>query len=159
MEHLLPGTGASYLLSQLGHDAARAFAARLAPLELTVRQVGILRLLVTSDERLTQVALGERLGAPPSRLVLWIDQLALHGLVERRPNPTDRRSNHLYATRHGQDVFREVERVVAALDRELLGGLTEPEQRELTRLLQKMASARGLIPGRHPAYQDETPEE
>jgi len=150
-----PRIGPAYLLSQIGHDAAYRFAELLRPLDLTVHHVGILRLIVTLKAPMTQAELCERLGVLPSRLVTWLDALSARGLVERRPKPTDRRSNHLYATEAGERLFAEAEALSRALDDELLHGLSGPDRVELERLLRELARVRGLLPGHHPAYRHE----
>ena len=64
------------MVSQVGAHAAQTFGRDLVPLELTPQHVGILRLLATSDEPLTQRDLAERLRVLPSRLVALLDALA-----------------------------------------------------------------------------------
>ena len=152
MDESGPQVGPAYLLSQLGHHAAAAFAERVRPLGLGVHQVGILRLVATSAAPMTQAALGELLGVLPSRLVGWLDELAAMGAIERRTNPADRRSNHLHATADGERLFAAVEAVSAALDEELLAGLSASDRGVLERLLREVARGRGLLPGSHPAY-------
>src|ERR1700704_876558 len=53
------------------------------------------------QEGMTQAEMAETLEIQPISLVRLIDRLCLHGLVERRPHPRDRRANRLYLTEKG----------------------------------------------------------
>ena len=62
----------AFLLSQVGFQSAALFAERLAPLELTPPDVGILK-IVSEAEGLSQQDLGVKLSMFPSRLVAFLD--------------------------------------------------------------------------------------
>lgn len=157
MSHAHPRVSLSFLVSQLGGHAAHSFTERLVPLGLTPQHVGILRMLIANTDRpFTQTALGERLQVLPSRLVVLLDQLADKGLVERRPNPRDRRSNHLHATDAGHAAFDRVRDVVAQLDADLFDALTPEDRADLERIVRQIAAREGLIAGVHPAYRNQT---
>src|SRR5580658_11009626 len=94
------GPGAAFLLAQIGAHAASQFAGRLAALELAPPHAGIMRILGTQPA-ITQQALATALGMQPSRLVALVDELETRGLVERRANPSDRRSHALHLTEKG----------------------------------------------------------
>ena len=85
--------GSAFLLTQLGTYAAQEFAKRVAELDLTPPQAGLLRAISLEPGR-SQQALARHLGTPATRLVALVDGLEQRGLVERRRNPDDRR---LYA--------------------------------------------------------------
>ena len=144
--------GPHFLLSQLGHHASHAFAQRLQPLGLTPQHGGVLRVLATVEPALTQSSLGSYLGVLPSRLVVLLDKLEASGLVERYPNPSDRRSNHLRLTKKGRGSFAKVERVNGTLDTELVGSLNEAEREQLVALLVRLTQHHGLLRGDRPAY-------
>src|ERR1700751_4490932 len=91
------GGDPAFLLSQLGAHAAARFAERLRALELLPADAGILRLLRMSSG-ISQQELSGRLKIHPSRLVAVLDNLERRGLVERRPNPEDRRLYSLHLT-------------------------------------------------------------
>jgi DNA-binding MarR family transcriptional regulator len=140
-----------FLLSQLGAHAAARFAECLAPLKIAPAHAGILRVLREADG-ISQQALGERLGAFPSRLVGLLDELEERKLVERRPNPTDRRSYALYLTAKGRETVQKLDRVSRGQLESLCAALTEPERAQLAKLLRRIADQQGLAPGAHPGY-------
>ena len=62
---------------------------------------------VAASEGQSQQALAERLGIPPSRMVALVDQLEEMGLLERRPDPEDRRVRGLLPHAQGARGARE----------------------------------------------------
>lgn len=64
-----------------------------------------------------------------------VDRAERDGLVERRPEPADRRIARVWLTRAGRALIRELLPVHARQVHALLGGLSSSERRELRRLL------------------------
>ena len=143
--------GPAFLLAQIGAHAASRFAERLAPLGLSPAQVGILWNLASHPD-MTQRSMADLLGAYPSRLVLLLDELEKKGLLERRPDPKDRRSHALRLTEAGQARLEEIGRVARQHQDDLCAGLGEAERTQLRELLLKIASQQQLRPGVHPGY-------
>ena len=67
-----------------------------------------------------------------------VDPLEKEGLVERRPEPADRRAYRVRLTRAGRKAFAEMARAHEGWIVELLGGLSRKEQAETYRLLARM---------------------
>lgn len=145
------GPGPAFLLAQIGAHAAARFAERLVPLGLTPPEAGILWNLSHHPD-LTQRALAEQLGAFPSRLVLLLDQLEAKGLIERRPDPNDRRSHALRLTAAGHAQLEALGRVSQEHQSVLCAGLTNAEREQLRTLLAKVADEQGLRPRVHPGF-------
>jgi DNA-binding MarR family transcriptional regulator len=137
----------AFLLAQVGGHAAASFAERLRALDLVPANAGILR-IVQATEGISQQALGSELGVAPSRLVALIDDLEERGLVERRDQPSDRRSYALYLTSKGKDVLKRIAQVAREHQRALCAALTDTEREQLARLLKRI----GLRPGVHPGF-------
>lgn len=146
-----PSAGAAFLLAQLGAHAAQKFAERLAGLELVPAHAGILRIL-SATPGMSQRALAEMLGALPSRLVAFIDELEQKSLLERRPSESDRRNNALHLTEKGEAILKAVGGVARAHQQALLAALSEEEQRQLAEVLRRVADEQGLTPLVHPGY-------
>ncbi len=146
------GTGQpAFLLSQLGAHAAARFAERLGVLELSPADAGILRLLRTAAG-ISQQDLSSRLQIHPSRLVAILDNLERRLLVERKPNPDDRRLYSLHLTRDGGVMLQRVGTVAQEHQDALLSALTGEERAKLTEMLQRVADEQGLTRGVHPGY-------
>ncbi|WP_422927874.1 MarR family winged helix-turn-helix transcriptional regulator [Singulisphaera sp. PoT] len=151
-----PGSGLGFLLSQVGAHSAATFADRLGPLGLNPPHVGILRVVEQADG-LSQQALGEKLGMFPSRLVQILDDLEKRGLVERRDNPSDRRSYALHLTDAGRETLAKIEVVTQEHRDALVAALDESERAQLAGFLSRIAAEQKLQPGIHPGMRKQGP--
>ena len=150
-EHGADGPGCAFLLTQIGTHAAQQFATRVAELDLTPPQVGLLHAIALEPGR-SQQALARHLGTPASRLVALVDGLEERGLVERRRNPDDRRLYAVELTDAGRRFMARLGRVAREHDDAVLDGLDPDERAQLRGLLLRVAKARHLTPGVHPGY-------
>jgi len=135
--------GFALLLVQLGMEAARQFAERLAPLGVEPRHVGMLTRLAANEGKAQQV-IGELIGLNPTQMVFLVDELEGRGFVERRRNPADRRSYALYLTPAGRDMLGKVQQVAQVHQAKLGKSLSESEQEQLTELLGRIARDQGI---------------
>lgn len=147
----VPPVGSAFLLTQLGTHAASAFAERVARLDLTPPQTGLLR-VVALDPGRSQQALAAQLGTPPTRLVALVDGLEQRGLLERRRNPQDRRLHAVHLGPAGEKIMGEIRAVAREHDDAVLAALDAGERAQLRGLLGKLAAAHGLAEGVHPGY-------
>ncbi|WP_051471125.1 MarR family winged helix-turn-helix transcriptional regulator [Patulibacter minatonensis] len=138
----VPDTAEPPPLGELIGRAARAihFQSRqlLAPLGLTPAAARALRTLGYPDRPMRMVDLAERMHVVPRTVTTLVDTLEEAGLVERRPDPNDRRSTLVHLTDRGRgrlDDMLEARRTAAG---ELLSALTPDEQLQMRRLLAKL---------------------
>jgi len=88
-------------------------------------------------------------GAMTNRL----DRLEAAGLIERRPDPSDRRGTLVSLTRKGMQVCDEAQLDHLANEERLLDGLSATEREQLTQLLRKLLVSppfRALDPAHSP---------
>ncbi|MEU5240292.1 MarR family winged helix-turn-helix transcriptional regulator [Streptomyces lydicus] len=102
---------------------------------LTGAQARVLTLL--SVEPLPMRKVAERLKCEPSNITGIVDRLEARGLVERRPDPADRRVKLAAPTAEGARTA-EALRTSLHFAREPLGKLTAAERTLLKELLQRM---------------------
>src|SRR5262245_13319560 len=143
--------GPAFLLAQIGAHAAARFAERLVALDLTPAHAGILWNLA-SQPNTTQRALAELLGAFPSRLVLLLDELEQKGLLERRPDPQDRRSHALRLTSAGKAELEKLGTIARQHQDDLCAALSAAERKQLRDLLVKISDQQELRPRVHPGF-------
>ncbi|MDR3084520.1 MAG: MarR family transcriptional regulator [Streptomyces sp.] len=143
--------GVAFLLAQLGAHAAQLFAERIAALDLTPAQAGLLRLLSRAPGR-SQRELADDLGMPPSRFVAFADDLEERGLIERRRNPHDRRLYALHLSERGLELLARLREAATAHEQHVCQALSPDEHQQLTGLLGRLAEQQGLTPGVHPGY-------
>ncbi|MFB4316384.1 MarR family winged helix-turn-helix transcriptional regulator [Actinomadura sp. 21ATH] len=99
------------------------------------------RLLAALEEfgPASQAALGRRTGIDRSDVVAALNELAARRLIERAPDPADRRRNIITLTTAGRRHLERLDGVVTEIQDELLAPLSPAERDQLTRLLAKIA--------------------
>jgi len=108
--------------------------------------LGVLMCLWRED-RQKGVNLGRCAGLEPSTMTGLLDRMERDGLLERRPDPGDRRAQRILLTRAGQDLRGPVTTVVEqTLDRLLHGVPDEELQRLKGTLRQVLANSDKLEP-------------
>ena len=75
----------------------------------TTRAQWIVLFRLRHQEGLSQVDLADVLELQPISLVRLLDRLVEHGLLERRPDPRDRRANRLFLTRTGRQLVDDLD--------------------------------------------------
>lgn len=126
-----------FLLSR-AHFASRDRAdALLRPYGIVVRHFGLMMLLAEHGPS-SQQALARRLSVSPAMITQIVDDVETRGLVERRPNPGDRRSYLVTLTPAGKRTLTAGRRVAKTVADEIVAKLGEDGDRELRALLRKL---------------------
>ncbi len=89
----------------------------------------------------TQAALAARLGIDRTVMTYLLDELVASDLVERQPDPVDRRARRIVPTDHGRTVLTDLDAQVRLAEDELLAGLDAAERDVLRHLLTRAASS------------------
>jgi DNA-binding MarR family transcriptional regulator len=150
----VPFHSVGFTISSTGYAVSRRFKEILAPLELEPREFALLRAVAASEGQ-SQHAVGACLQIPPSRMVAFIDALEGRRLLERRQNPSDRRTRTLYLTDAGRELLTRAFALAVEHERDLCADLSADEREQLLGLLQRVAMRLGLPPGAHSALVDE----
>jgi len=138
-----------FLISQLGFFSSRRFAEALEPLGIGPRDFLLMRFVAAADGQ-TQQALADRLQIPPSRMVALVDGLEEMGLLERRPDPDDRRVRRLFLTRSGRSVLEKAGKIAIDYETQLCAGINQKEREQLIDLLQRLQVTQTDLGGVHP---------
>jgi MarR family transcriptional regulator, organic hydroperoxide resistance regulator len=126
-----------FQLAKAAQTGSRFWSQKVAALNLTATQAMVLRFLFDRDE-VNSSELGSRTELDSATLTGILDRLKAAGIIERRPNPTDRRAIHIHLTEKGRRAAKEIFRLVGVANTEFLGGLNPSEEKELRRLLDKV---------------------
>jgi MarR family transcriptional regulator for hemolysin len=108
------------------------------------RQFGISRaqwivlMRLDRSEGLKQSELAEVLDLQPISLTRLLDRLADNGLIERRPDPNDRRANRLYLTPAARPLLEQLVELGRDLMEDVLAGLDAKAHERLLSDLQLM---------------------
>jgi DNA-binding MarR family transcriptional regulator len=101
--------------------------------------------LVSLDEfgPASQAGLSRRTGIYSSDLVAVTNELVGRGLVERTPDPADRRRNVVTLSPDGRSYLAQLDDVIATIQDELLAPLTQSEREQLIQLLIRLVDHHG----------------
>jgi DNA-binding MarR family transcriptional regulator len=143
-----------FLISQLGFFSSKGFTEALEPVGIGPREFLLMR-FVQAVQGQSQQALAERLGVPASRMVAVVDHLEEAGLVERRPDPEDRRVRGLYLTRKGRGALERASKIAIDYETQLCAGINREEREQLIDLLQKLQAGQTHLRGVHPGLGQE----
>ena len=126
------------LLVRVTRGQRRRWREALAPWDLSPHHVRALRVVADrSGTRLSELA--EALHIAPRSATEVADALQARGLVERTPDPTDRRAVVLTPTEEGRRVQAEIAAARAADNRDLFARLDADDRATLARILRPLA--------------------
>ena len=89
----------------------------------TTRAQWIVLFRLRAQEGLSQVDLADVLELQPISLVRLLDRLVEHGLLERRPDPRDRRANRLFLTPSGRQLVDDLDSLRDTIATDVLRGV------------------------------------
>lgn len=128
-----------FLLADVSRLMRRAFKQRLEGSALTLAQARAL-VYVSRNEGVRQVELAELLEVQPITLARLLDQLADRGLIERRPDPTDRRAYRIHLTAAAAPHLAAIKQVAALIRHDALRGFGKEEAAAVLSALRRMQS-------------------
>jgi DNA-binding MarR family transcriptional regulator len=127
----------SWLINQAALLATRLVSEGLAGAHARRHHYSLLAALAEGGP-VSQATLSRRTTIDRSDMVATINELAEQGLVERSPDPDDRRRNVITTTPAGRRQLRKLDRLLARVQDELLAPLSASERRQLVRLLTRI---------------------
>jgi DNA-binding MarR family transcriptional regulator len=111
----------------------------------TTRAQWIVLFRLRQQEGLSQVDLADVLELQPISLVRLLDRLVEHGLLERRPDPKDRRANRLFLTGSGRRLVDDLDSLRDAIASDVLRDIPdEAIQTSLDTLVDVKERLKGL---------------
>jgi DNA-binding MarR family transcriptional regulator len=127
----------SWLITQVYGHSHRLLADRFAAAGVRGYHY---RLLAALEEfgPASQAALARRTSIDRSDVVAALNELAARGLIERSPDPDDRRRNVITITAAGTKELRKLDKVLDGVQEELLAPLSPADRTKLVRLLTRL---------------------
>lgn len=122
----------------------RIFNERLTHLGLTQAQWRAL-VHLSRNEGLNQVSLADLLDVQPITVARLIDKLAAADLVERRPDPNDRRAQRLFLTAKATNVVARIWEVADETYAVVLKDIDNEEREVLINLLTRLQTNIGTL--------------
>ncbi len=127
---------AGQLLFRLWRASHTRTAEAFASIDLTPALFALLNVLGAREGTIQQ-QLSSDMAIDPSAMVKLINELENSGLAERRRRPGDRRAWEVTITPQGRHTLERARRLVAQVEDEVLGGLSDAERRQLLKLLRR----------------------
>jgi DNA-binding MarR family transcriptional regulator len=122
------------LLADVSRLMRRSFDQRARSIGVTRAQWRVLTMLVR-HEGINQGGLADLIEVEPITLCRMVDRLTEASLVERRPDPNDRRVWRLFMTEKARALLSDLRLLAADLNEEAMDGISAPEQQQLRDLL------------------------
>lgn len=133
----LPQESLGFLIADLARLMRHAFEQRIEGSSLTLAQARAL-VYLSRHEGIRQVELAGLLEVQPITLARLIDHLNEEGLVERRPDPIDRRAYRLYLTAAATPQLAAIGEVAAAIRADVLRDVDQQQAPLVLAALNKM---------------------
>jgi DNA-binding MarR family transcriptional regulator len=127
----------AYLLSDTGRLIRKAFDERARTIGVTRPQWRVLARL-NREPGIKQAPLADYLEVEPISLSRMIDRMQEAGLVERRPDPQDRRAWCLYLTDAALPIVQDMHELANELHNDMLADLNTQEQDKLRQSLHQI---------------------
>lgn len=149
-------TNIGWMLDQCNHALACEYANALAPLGLGQR--GFCVLQAARDAEHTQTQIAAMIGLDKTTMVVTVDELERLGYAERVASPTDRRVRVIRVTAAGRRKLVEGERIVQAVQDEVLETLPVRERAAFVKGLTALVTGRlASAPECHPPLRRREP--
>lgn len=126
-----------YLLGDRSRLLRRAFDDQVRPLGLTGPQARLL-LHLQREEGGNQGFYADRLDVQPITLCRMVDRMEDSGMIERRPDPDDRRARQLYLTPRSRALIAELRGTVDTLLEDMLAGVSAHDREIFIKLLTRI---------------------
>ena len=128
----------SFLLARASALSVSAANAALSPHRLRARSYSVLTIVVEGLKP-SQKDLAEFLRLDPSQVVAIVDELERRELVERAPDPADRRAKIITSTPAGTELQALAASAVREAERSTHGLLSAMERGQIAELLRRLA--------------------
>ncbi|NVK43595.1 MAG: MarR family transcriptional regulator [Oceanospirillaceae bacterium] len=125
--HLPDENALGFLFADITRLMRRHFQALDSDSGLTYSQARVLVNIARLEGR-RQVELADVMEIQPITLARLIDQLQAQSLVERRPDPKDRRAHRLYVTEAAAGPLQEIRKLGQSVYDRMLQGLDTPQR-------------------------------
>ncbi len=127
----------AFLINDVARLLRRRFDQRAQTLGLTRAQWQVLT-YVGRNEGTNQAGLADFMEVEPITLSRHIDRMQAAGLVERRPDPGDRRAHRLYLTEEGRPILAKLRALGSDVLNDVLAGVSDEDAERLVETLLAM---------------------
>jgi MarR family transcriptional regulator for hemolysin len=126
-----------FLLKDVSRRHVLRFEHHAADISLTLVQCRALTRL-EKNEGISQAGLAELTDVEPMAMVRILDRMEADGVVERRPDPDDRRVRRLFLTAKAKPLLDEIWRLAALTRAEAFTGIGRAEREAFMSVLERL---------------------
>ncbi|USX48709.1 MarR family winged helix-turn-helix transcriptional regulator [Lentzea sp. HUAS12] len=137
----------NWLLHRATQRVGAAYAEEIAKFGISLRGQLVLQALANEELQRTQLKLGAMLGLDKTTLTSELDKLERAGLVQRVPDPSDRRVRTPVITDKGRELQKEAGDALAEVDRAFQARFTHQEMVIIRKALQDLSRGEGPMHG------------
>ena len=130
-----------FQLAKASQAGVKFWTQKVSTFGVTAVQAMVLRFLYESD-LVSSKELGEKTQLDSATLTGILDRLEAALLIDRRPNPSDRRAIRIQLTKKGTSVAEQISAVMEEANSEFLGDLSDEDQDMLKELLNRIRTKR-----------------
>ena len=133
-----PEASPAFWINRVSRALLRRGDGRLRPLGFAMSYLPVMRALAMARRPLSQKELARAAGVEQPTMAETIARLVRDGMVQRDPNPDDKRSTGISLTRLSRARFPKARAVLIESEREAMAGLSDDERALLRDLLERV---------------------
>ncbi|MFD9705279.1 MarR family winged helix-turn-helix transcriptional regulator [Lentzea sp. NPDC059081] len=137
----------NWLLHRAAQRVGSSFAEEISKYGITVRGQLILQALANEEVQRTQLKLGAMLGLDKTTLTSELDKLERSGLIQRVPDPNDRRVRTPVITEDGVELQQKVGLALAEVERTYRARFTDEEMVIIRKALTSLSDGEAPVHG------------
>ena len=141
-----------FLLKEVTRRYVLRFEVRAREISLNLPQAKTL-VRLEKNEGVSQARLAELAEVDAMAMVRILDRMEADGLLERRPDPADRRARCLYLTPKAKPFLDEIWRMSEATRAEVFPGIGKNEREVLMTLLERIHDNLSKLESKPPGYE------
>lgn len=128
-----------FVLKDVSRRYVQRFEQHAAVMSMTLVQCRAL-VRLEKNEGISQARLAEMIEVEPMTMVRILDRMEADGLLERRPDPEDRRARRLHLTAKAKPLLDEVWRLADLTRAETFAGIPRAEREAFIGVLERLDS-------------------
>lgn len=136
MAQIIQVLGGGSLLHQVARELTTELDRRFASFDLTTQQAAVLSHAARGGSSPSRLM--EAVGTDTAGMTRLLDRLEAKGLLERHPNPDDRRSVLIEPTERGVELVPRLAPVFGQVTKRLFEGFSDEEVASFTSFLRRM---------------------
>lgn len=108
--------------------------------DVNFQRVGMLMLLRTEGNGMSQTQIADELCVKPSSVASMLNNMEKEGLIVRKSDNDDKRVKRIYLTENGKKISDDAFKYIVGFEHDFFFNFTEDEQKQFVMLMKKMGN-------------------